>query len=139
MRFLSTSLIALTAGLSLAASAPAPAVVLPGSQPQFIQPQGKSQPARAGYINANGSIGFGHGFTAVHTGTGQYKITYSQGDFKYFPAMSVTPFGLNGGLPLANLNGVSCGSGSCIFYVGTYATNGTAMDNGFAFVIVEAK
>jgi len=132
MRYLSGSLMAILAAATLASSAlPASAVVIR---------ENRGLAPRAGYVNSNGTIAFGTGFTVSHTGTGQYTITYPQSDFTYFPAMGVTAFGLNGGLPIANLNGVSCGNGKCKFMVGLYnSSNGSAMDNGFDFVIIEAK
>jgi hypothetical protein len=133
-------LVALAGCLALAATASASAGSVyrqPLGAP--VTPAAKSSPSlRAGIVAGNGSIVYGSGFQVSHPQTGEYDITFSGGDFKKCPVISITPAGTGSVAPVANLFGYSCSSsGVAITILMIGSTNGAAEDNAFHFIAVE--
>ncbi len=129
-------ILALTAFLLVASSAVASAF-----QPQQpFQPDGHKKSAiKAGIVNTDGSIVSGTGYSVSHDGTGEYTIDIPAGQFKTCPANMVTPGGVNGHAPIADVyDYISCGNGHDVkFQVRIYSrTDGKLQDNAFGFVSV---
>lgn len=129
------SILSLTALLLVASSAVASAF-----SPQVsFQPDHKKGAIKAGIVNTDGSIVSGTGFAVSHDGTGEYTIDIPAGLFKTCPANMVTPGGVNGHAPIADVyDYISCGNGHDVkFQVRIYSrTNGALQDNAFGFVSV---
>ena len=129
--FKKTLLSMMALGAFAAFSLPASAKVIPDASKTATY---------AGYVNTNGSIAAGTGFSVTHTGTGTYTVTYPSAKFPGgYPAMTLSGWGINGSNPIVNLIFTSCGSGSCVFDIVTTSSAGVAQDNGFVFTIVQAK
>jgi|HubBroStandDraft_2_1064218.scaffolds.fasta_scaffold243233_2 hypothetical protein len=94
-------------------------------------------PTFAGFVSPSGVVSGISGFTGVHTGTGAYTITAKQSMFHGFPVMTPTTFGINGAIPIINLFGEVCGSGTCTFKVLIFSLAGAAMDNGWVFTVIQ--
>lgn len=95
----------------------------------------------AGAINPNGTISYGSGFTVTHQGTGQYVITFpTLTGFTSLPAMTVTPFGINGHVVTAIVSHVGGASGGAQFTINlTDRLNRLHLeDNAFMFTLMES-
>jgi hypothetical protein len=96
----------------------------------------------AGAINANGTVGYGTGFTAQHSGTGQYVITYpTSTGFTSLPAVVATPFGLNGHditWSIASLTGASGGVKFVVQFYNEVGKHLEPTDTAFMFVLMES-
>ena len=96
----------------------------------------------AGAINANGTVGYGTGFTSQHTGTGQYLITYpTSTGFTSLPAVVVTPFGLNGHDVTWSIASLVGSDGGVQFTIQVYDEIGkhlTPTDSSFKFILLES-
>ena len=129
------SILALTAVMLLASSAVAAAF-----SPQVpFHPDHKKSAMKAGIVNTDGSIVSGTGYSVSHDGTGKYTIDIPAGQFKTCPANMVTPGGVNGHAPIADVyDYISCGNGNDVkFQVRIYSrTDGQLQDNAFGFVSV---
>jgi hypothetical protein len=120
----SFSILALALGLASAGTAPAAA---------------GPQPYASGIVQADGTILSGTFFTAAHTGTGQYTVTYDSATFGRIPAMSVTAFGTNGDkIAIATVYRETRANHKVTFTirVSRTADGFTPFDSGFQFVIV---
>jgi hypothetical protein len=96
-----------------------------------FQPDAKAK-AFGGFINANGTISYGTGYSSTRLGTGSYKIVFPSGTFKTCPIISLTTAGGNGDVPIANLSSYSCSNGGATLVVGIVGrTNGNLQDNSF--------
>ncbi len=96
----------------------------------------------AGTINANGTVGYGTGFTVAHTGTGQYVVTYPAGTgFTSLPVVVATPFGLSGHDVTWAVSSLAGSSGGVKFTLQFYDQVGKhlrPMDNTFMFILMES-
>ena len=120
--------IALAATLMLAGSGLASAADFQHAQPDL---RGRIY---GGFINANGNVSYGTGFSSQHLGTGSYKIVFPNGTFTKCPIVSLTTAGGNGDVPIANLSSYSCSNGGVTLVVGIVGrTNGNLQDNSFQF------
>ena len=102
---------------------------------------GKSTKYTSGIINSNGSIVKGSGFTVVRNSTGDYTITFPVGVFPTrAPAMTCSPFGANGAIPVCIVFGESwSGSNPTTFNIRLYSLAGAHLDNEFQFTEVTTK
>jgi len=96
----------------------------------------------SGLINANGTIGFGTGFSVQHTGTGQYLVTYpTSTGFTSIPAVVVTPFGLNGRDVTWSVAALTAINGGVQFTIQVYDQIGkrlTPSDSALFFILMES-
>lgn len=102
---------------------------------------GKSIKSTAGIINSNGTIVAGSGFTVVRNSTGDYTITFPGGVFPtHAPAMTCSPFGINGSTPVCVVFGESWSkTNPTTFNIRTYTLAGAHQDNEFQFTEVTVK
>src|ERR1700722_694573 len=114
--------------LSLTAVGAFGALALPASAAKL--------PTFAGFVSPTGVVSGIAGFTGVHTGTGAYTITAKQSMFHGFPVMTPTTFGINGAIPVVNLFGEVCGSGTCTFKVLIFTLAGAPMEHGLVFTVL---
>ncbi len=93
-------------------------------------------PYSAGIVAKDGTIRAGHFFTVVHTGTGQYTITYNSAMFGSIPAMTVTAFGGPVAIPVVYAEKTQ--NHMTQFFVVISSTTGTPtyVDSAFQFTIV---
>ena len=117
--------LALLAALMLAGSGMASAA--------SFQPDAKAK-AFCGFINTNGTISYGTGYSSTHPGTGSYKIVFPSGTFKTCPVISLTTAGGKCDVPIANLSSYTCSNGGATLVVGIVGRmNGNLQDNSFQF------
>jgi hypothetical protein len=90
----------------------------------------------AGLVTASGSLGAGHGVTAVKLTTGTYMLHFPAGTWSSFPAIVVTPFG-GTGFQVAKVDSVvapSDGSATALVDVSSTVGTSTPADGAFLFV-----
>ena len=96
----------------------------------------------AGEINANGTIGYGTGFTVQHPAAGEYVITYpTSTGFTSLPAVVVTPFGVSGRQVTWTVAALSGSNGGVQFTIDMIDKVGTKLvltDNPFMFELMES-
>jgi hypothetical protein len=94
-----------------------------------------------GFVNDDGTVERGSGFTVQKLGTGQYRLFFPDDTFRgcHFP-ITVTPFG--GGPRIASISGVGCtgttggADGRGDFIVQLFDLSGTPRDNKFMFIVL---
>jgi hypothetical protein len=120
--------------------------------PQGIQgqtgPAGPGVKTIGGTLNVDGTVRNGSGFTASHTGTGTYTISFPAGTWTVnattVPTMTVTPFGANGGVVVvpivASVNALSDGSATFTIVLSSSVGGApTPHDNGLKFIAVQEQ
>jgi hypothetical protein len=95
----------------------------------------------AGGVSPNGAISFGTGFTVQHTGLGTYVVTYpTSTGFTSFPAVTVTPWGVDGHSVTAIVSSIGGSNGGVSFTV--QLTDRLPKlkleDNAFMFTLMES-
>jgi Collagen triple helix repeat (20 copies) len=79
-----------------------------------------------GLVNEAGTLQIGSGVTSSKFDTGDYVLTFPAGTWQSFPVIQVTPFGLPGFFPVAEISSlVAYGDGSAVAHVIISKTAGT--------------
>jgi hypothetical protein len=97
----------------------------------------------AGIVNPDGSVAAGSGFSVTRNAAGDYTITIPAGTFNGVvpPAITVTPWGLDGHFPAADIdNEGAAGDGSATIRILISSSVGATnnVDNGFEFIAIQA-
>jgi len=80
----------------------------------------------AGLVSDTGALQVGSGVTASQAGPGDYVLTFPDGTWQSFPSIQVTPFGLPGFFPVAEISYlVANGNGGAVAHVLISQTAGT--------------
>lgn len=87
-----------------------------------------------GYVQANGTISYGEGFTVTKGATGAYTITFTN-SFSGFPAVTASP-AFNGSFGASICMYVSPASSFCGINAETSAGGGTFLDYDFTFIAI---
>jgi hypothetical protein len=95
-----------------------------------------------GFVNDDGTVERGSGFTVQKLGTGQYRLFFPDGTFRgcHLPIATVTPF--SGGPRIASISGVGCtgttggADGRGDFIVQLFDLSGTSRDSRFMFIVL---
>ena len=95
----------------------------------------------SGIIDKDGSIVRGAGFTVVRNQTGEYTISFPAGSFPtHAPAMTCSPFGIFGSVPVCVVYGESYHVQSpTTFTIRIYNLSGARQDNEFQFTEITTK
>jgi hypothetical protein len=103
-------------------------------------PQGPGKKTIAGLVNLDGTTAVGSGFTSVRIGPGEYEIRFPGGTWSTFPVLVVTPFGLPGGFPVAEVGSIGGSGGAATARILVSSTAGpwTPLDAAFWFIAVES-
>jgi hypothetical protein len=88
----------------------------------------------AGLVSDAGALQVGSGVTASKAGPGDYVLTFPAGTWQSFPVIQVTPFGLPGFFPVAEISSlVGNGDGSMVAHILISKTAGTFTPGDAAF------
>jgi hypothetical protein len=80
----------------------------------------------AGLVNEAGTLQIGSGVTSSKADTGDYVLTFPAGTWQSFPVIQVTPFGLPGFFPVAEVSWlVAQADGSALAHIIISKTAGT--------------
>jgi hypothetical protein len=94
----------------------------------------------SGWVNRDGAIVVGTGFSVTHDATGEYTITYPAGSFKKPPVFSCIPAGINGSLAVCDLFTYVGNSGGIAVQFRLFTrSSGAAQDNDFQFTEVTTR
>src|SRR5215203_3342692 len=78
-----------------------------------------------GLVDDAGVLQLGSGVTSSKAGPGDYVLTFPNGTWQTFPALQVTPFGLPGFFPVANISSVVGFNGGLVAHILISKTAGT--------------
>jgi hypothetical protein len=106
-------------------------------------PAGEGLKTIAGLVNIDGTcpLPAGGGVICGHIQTGEYELKFPAGTWTAFPVIVVTPFGLPGVFPIAEVgNVVGAGDGSAIarILISSSAGPWTPHDASFWFIAVQS-
>ncbi len=97
-------------------------------------PPGPGRKTISGLVWIDGSVSLGSGYSSSKAATGDYEITFPAGTWPSFPVVVVSPFGLPGAFPIAEMGSAwSPGDGSATVHVLTSSTAGTWTPHDVAF------
>jgi hypothetical protein len=102
-----------------------------------IQWSGEGVKTISGLVGGAGEQFLGTGYSVSRIGPGHYRIVFPPGTWASFPIMVVSPFGLPGAFPVAEIGGATAlGDGSASFDVLVSSTAGpfTPLDSAFWFI-----
>lgn len=85
-----------------------------------------------GYVEANGTINSGTGFSITKLGTGSYRVSFTA-SFSGIPCAVCTPANNNGAF--ATISGITA---SNVDYV-IRSDNGSAIDSAFGFIAMQMR
>lgn len=100
-------------------------------------PAGPGKKTISGLVWIDGTVSLGTGYASTKTAPGDYEITFPSGTWPSFPVVVVSPFGLPGAFPIAEVGSAwSPGDGSATVHVLTSSTAGewTPHDVAFWFI-----
>ena len=79
-----------------------------------------------GLVSDTGTLQIGSGLTSSKADTGDYVLTFPAGTWQSFPVIQVTPFGLPGFFPVAEISSlIAYGDGSAVAHILISKTAGT--------------
>ena len=88
----------------------------------------------AGLVSDTGALQVGSGVTASQAGPGDYVLTFPDGTWQSFPSIQVTPFGLPGFFPVAEVSYlVANGNGGAVAHILISQTAGTFTPGNASF------
>jgi len=93
----------------------------------------------SGIVDAAGNGLVGKGYSATRISTGTYEITFPPGTRESFPVVTVSPFGLPGAFPVAEVSfslGFVDGSAQIGIILSSTAGPFTPLDGAFQFIAV---
>jgi hypothetical protein len=85
----------------------------------------------SGVVNSSGTLTKGSGVTVTHLRAGVFQLVFPAGTFPSFPVVVVTPFGVTGALPAAEVSSITSAGGGATVVVSTGGTSSS--DQGFMF------
>jgi len=71
----------------------------------------------AGLVSDTGDLQLGSGVTSSKAGPGHYVLTFPNGTWQTFPVLQVTPFGLPGFFPVANVSSAIGFNGGLVAHI----------------------
>lgn len=94
----------------------------------------------AGLVNVDGTAAVGSGFTSSRAAQGDYVVEFPAGTWDSFPVMVVSPFGLPGAFPVAEVGSLAGSGGGATAHILMSSTAGawTPLDAAFWFIAVES-
>jgi hypothetical protein len=112
----------------------------PTGQPGPAGPTGQQGPPGpgvktiSGLVWIDGTVSLGSGYSASKNATGDYVLSFPPGTWQSFPVIVVSPFGLPGAFPIAEVgSSFSPGDGSLTAHILTSSTAGAWTPHDVAF------
>jgi hypothetical protein len=97
-------------------------------------PPGPGVKTIGGLVWIDGTVSLGTGYSSSKTATGDYEIVFPPGTWSSLPVVVVSPFGLPGAFPVAEVGSLtSPGDGSATVHVLTSSSVGTWTPQDVAF------
>ena len=97
-------------------------------------PPGPGVKTISGLVWIDGTTSLGNGFASSKAGPGNYELIFPPGTWDSFPVLVVSPFGLPGAFPIAEVGSItSPGDGSATAHILTSSTAGAWTPHDVAF------